>query len=69
MALEVKIQVEGKAEHICLFEHVLGRSKYRARCSCGWLKYGTKAEVYNAAAVHDLDQYDLVDTKPADGAE
>ena len=30
-------------------------------CTCGWVKRGAKAEVYNAAAVHDLDQWPLTD--------
>jgi hypothetical protein len=32
-----------------------------AHCTCGWTMRGTKAEVYNAAAVHDLDQWPLTD--------
>jgi hypothetical protein len=31
------------------------------RCTCGWLKRGAKAEVYNAAAVHDLGQWPVTD--------
>ena len=31
------------------------------RCTCGWVKRGAKAEVYNAAAVHDLEQWPLTD--------
>lgn len=46
--------------HNCQFEQRSGnRLDWRARCTCGWIKYGTKAEVMNAAAVHDLDQYEL----------
>lgn len=35
-----------------------GAFPYRARCSCGWIHYGTKAEVNNAAATHDLGEPD-----------
>lgn len=30
-------------------------------CSCGWTMTGPKAEVYNAAATHDIDQWPLTD--------
>jgi hypothetical protein len=33
----------------------LGNDWWCARCSCGWLKYGTRAEVTNAAGIHDLE--------------
>jgi hypothetical protein len=32
-----------------------------ARCTCGWTMRGAKAEVYNRAAVHDLEQWPLTD--------
>ena len=31
------------------------------RCTCGWFMRGAKAEVYNRAAVHDLDQWPLTE--------
>ena len=31
------------------------------RCTCGWTMRGAKAEVYNRAAVHDLEQWPLTD--------
>ena len=34
-----------------------------ARCTCSWSMRGTRAEVMNRAAVHDLDQWD-VEEKP-----
>lgn len=31
------------------------------RCTCGWMLRGTKAEVYNRASTHDLDQWPVTD--------
>ena len=32
-----------------------------AHCTCGWMMRGTRAEVYNRAAVHDIDQWPVTD--------
>ena len=36
-----------------------GRNEFTGRCTCGWIMTGTRAEVYNAAATHDLNQWDV----------
>jgi hypothetical protein len=45
--------------HTVAFHRELGNTV--GRCTCGWTMRGAKAEVYNAAAVHDLDQWPLTD--------
>ena len=45
--------------HTVNFHRELGATV--GRCTCGWTMRGSKAEVYNAAATHDLDQWPLTD--------
>lgn len=52
--LPTKVPTEHHVQIECTRER---STQYRGRCSCGWIMYGTKAEVSNRAAVHDLDQY------------
>ena len=48
--------------HTVTFELVtFGRNEFTAHCTCGWTLTGSKAEVYNRAAVHDLEQWPLTD--------
>jgi hypothetical protein len=50
------------ALHTVRFELVtFGRNEFVAHCTCGWSHRGTKADTYNRAAVHDLDQWPLTD--------
>ena len=45
--------------HNVEFEHSGIQRCTIGRCTCGWIMRGTKAEVYNKAAVHDLEQWEV----------
>ena len=55
-SLDVKLPTE---HYLTFVQRGSNKLDWQGRCSCGWLKYGTHAEVINEAARHDLDQYDV----------
>lgn len=51
--------------HTVRFERNTANNRWRARCSCGWARYGEREEVQTAAASHDLEQWVAADpTEP-----
>ena len=49
------------AHHVTFAGTRFGHNEFAGRCTCGWSIRGTKADCYNRAAVHDLEQWDIDD--------